>query len=241
MMLNRVLGSIRNMLVRNQWDFSDRRNLLRVQCKIEVQVQTSPEVLMPAEVLDISLTGLRLLCFGPVRNGQTLTVRHRQPGLSTEVDTVSCKVAWVEKTPTGSLVGVAFEDDGSILLKSWVHDELKALGMAGGTAKQKRENVRVVCAIPARCYVQGEPVRKSVIRDIGLGGSRVEVPGGLIAPGHPVVLKFGPIKELPKVGVGAVVVAPLKGATIQYRLRFAKYLEGGPKEVERYLTFFLRS
>lgn len=218
------------------WDFSDRRRLLRFPCKFEAQVGQGDD-LMVAEIRDLSISGLQVLCYGPIKKNQNIRVKCRNLQLEAEYDTVNCKVQWRDKEGTGFLVGASFTDPESLMRRSWVFFELKKLGMEASKAAQKRKGIRVVCLIPALLGVEGE-VRKVKVKDLGLNGARIEAVGAPLKPGTTVKLGFGPIEKLPKIDADARVVAVRGRRVPQYGLEFTSFRSGNDAALQRYLDFF---
>lgn len=230
-----LLKSLKSLFVES-WDYSDRRRLLRFKCKREVQVQTSKEMLA-GELRDVGVSGLCVLCYGRVKKGAEIGVKIRKMTIATEVDTVTCKVHWVKKEGVANLLGASFLDPPHVMAASWVYAELKELGKQATKSVQDRKGVRVTCAVPARLAF-GETVSKAAVRDLGLGGARVQAEGELLEVGATVKLGFV-YGELPPVSVNATVVTARGNKSVRrYGLEFFEFERGGYDEVQQYMDHF---
>ena len=218
------------------WDFSDRRRLLRLPCKLEAQVGRGEDLMM-AEIRDLSVNGLQVLCYGPVKKNQSIRVKCKNLHLEAEHDTVNCTIQWREKEGNGYLVGASFDDSEALMANSWVHFELKKLGLEMSKATQKRKAIRVVCLIPALLGVDGE-VRKVKVKDLGLNGARIQAVGDKLEKGQTVKIGFGPIEKLPKIDADAKVVSVRGRRVPQYGLEFTDFRSGNSAALQRYLDFF---
>ncbi len=238
--MDSILTAVKSLLGMSRWDYSDRRNLLRLSCKKEVQVQIG-EDLMVAEVRDLSISGLQLLCFGAVKKDAIIKVKARDIGLSVEVDTITCRVHWRVKQGPQYLIGASFEEDERSMQKSWVFEELKLLSKKIAESTQKRESLRVACRVPAHLKA-GNEVRKCILRDLGLQGARVECAGSPLEVNDEVALVIGPIeKKLPRLALVARVIQRRRRRVPQYGLLFTNFHQGGQKDLTRYMDFFFDS
>ena len=219
-----------------RWSYSDRRRLLRVACRLKAEVTYGRSVLK-GEVRELSLGGLQLLCEGRVKEGDRIRVRIHEVGASVRYDIVTCRVRWTQKSGPNTLLGACFTEDESYMTRSWVLDSLKKLGREASKVYQKREAVRVECALPATLRV-GKDIREARLRDLGLNGARVECEGAVIEHGTLLTLGFGPHKRLPPVSVLSEVILVRGHRIPHYGLSFDRFEQGGPAAVERYLEFF---
>ncbi len=219
-----------------RWSYSDRRRLLRVDCSFEVEVRKDRETIK-AEVRNMGLGGLQVLCHGLLEKGESIQVRLPNTKAPVRYDTVTCQVRWSQKSGPVTLVGLHFTEDESYMTRSWVFHTLKALGREAARVYQKREAVRVDCVLPATLKV-GKEQRSARLRDLGLNGARVESEGAVIEHGTLLKLRFGPYQRLPRVSVFGEVILVRGHRVPHYGLKFNRFEEGSPETVARYLELF---
>lgn len=234
--MDNLLAALKNLVGFGRWDYSDRRAMLRIPCKIEVQLQ-KPPTLMGGEVRDMSISGLQVLCYGPIKKGESLKVRVRNCPLQAEFDAVDCKVEWRQKEGVHFLAGLSFAESEQVMSRSWAFYEFKRLGLEAGTIYQKRQFLRVICLLPARLQI-GDESRKVTVKDLGLNGARVEATGAPLERGTPVILSFGPLDKMPEIRVAGHVALVRRGRVPHYGLAFERFSTGGPRQLEKYLDFF---
>lgn len=233
-----LLQALKNLVGMKKWDYSDRRGILRLKCRIEASLQRETS-LIGVEIKDISTDGMQLMCLGKVKKGEVAGIRGVKLHNQAEHNSVNVRVEWVRKQTPGWLAGVSFVDDAKVMSKSWLIYELRDLGLKAVKTRQKRESVRVKCRFPARLFAERQSLRARV-RDIGMTGARVESEGEILEKGALVKLRFGPIEKLPKLGIAAVVASVHKKGAPVYGLKFSGYETGGDKELEQYLNFFTK-
>ncbi len=234
-----LLDALKNLVGMKKWDYSDRRDRLRLKCRIEASLQRETS-LIGVEIRDISVTGLQLMCLGKVKKGEIAELRGIKLYNQAEHNSVKVKVEWCHKQSPGWLAGISFVDEPAKMSKSWLLYELKSQGLKAVATKQKRESVRVKCRIPAKLFAPGQSLRAR-IRDIGVTGARVESEGNMLEQGTLVKLRFGPIEKLPQVGITAMIAGVHKEGSPIYGLKFSGYETGSQKELEQYLDFFSSS
>ena len=227
-----LLDHMKSLAGIEEWDFSDRRGTLRIPCRLEARLRTSGEE-VEADVVDIGLRGLCLLIKGKVRKGSVVDLLPRQ----SEEQPVKCKIQWKKKHSDGFLSGVSFQDDKESLSRSWLFEEVKAIGLEAVETEQRRSGVRVICNTPAQLK-HGNERREVSMVDVGLGGALIESDGETLKSGDKVRLEFGPLEELPRVAVNCEVVTTYKREPPRYGLRIDTFFDGGVTDIEQYLTHF---
>lgn len=83
---------------------SDRRKTQRTQidCQIRMLSDASPSEVLPASLLDVSVTGLRLIGSHPISVGEKLLIEARRE--SHVVCNVTVQVIWSESEPAGHFI-----------------------------------------------------------------------------------------------------------------------------------------
>lgn len=234
--MDRLIERLKDLVGVKPWDFAERRKALRVPCKIDATVQKGDAV-MAGEVRSVGMGGLSVQVYGKLKKGQLVQVRCLKEHLGASQNTIQCRVEWTRKEGGGQLIGVSFQEQKEILNRSWLVFELREAGVKAKNTKQKREDVRVNCLIPARLQ-NGKGVRKARIRDLATGGARVECPGDPYPEGEAVLLRFGPIEHLPAIAVSARVVTIRDFGMKHYGLSFDGFEAGDKKELRKYISHF---
>lgn len=231
--MDRLIEKLKDLVGVKAWDYAERRQALRVPCRIEGTVQNGAAV-MGCEICSVGMGGLSILCYGKLKKGQMVQVRCLKEHLGASQNTVTCRVEWTRKQPNGLMAGVSFQEHKEVLNRSWLVYELREAGVRAKNTKQKRENVRVDCLIPARMLV-GRENRKARIRDLGSTGARVECPG---EPFEQATLRFGPIEHLPEIRVAVRVVSVRDYGIKHYGMAFEAFEVGDKKALRLYISHF---
>jgi hypothetical protein len=231
--MDRLIEKLKDLVGGNSWDFAERRRALRVPCRIEGTVQQGQGVI-GCEICSVGMGGLGLLCYGKLKKGQMVQVRCLREHLGASQNTITCRVEWTRKQPNGLMAGVSFQEEKEVLNRSWLVFELREAGVRAKNTRQKREDVRVDCLIPARMLV-GQENRKARIRDLASSGARVECPGEPFERG---TLRFGPIEHLPEIRVAVRVVSMRDYGIKHYGMAFEGFEVGDKKALRRYISHF---
>lgn len=230
---------IKSLVGKSDWDYAERRELLRVRCRIEATLQNQ-KGLMGAEILNISVEGMQLMCLAKVKTGSIVHLKGvKQYNQATHHD-VACRVEWVKKQTPGYLAGVIFIDSPQQLSRSWLFWEMKERGLRTIASEQRRKEFRVRCLIPSQLVVAGERTAARVV-NLSPTGAMIQTTGAPLQVGEGVRLTFGPIKDLPAIDVQSNVTSVHTEGAPVYGLRFNSFKTGGPKELKRYLDFFFKS
>jgi PilZ domain-containing protein len=227
-----LLDHMKSLAGIEEWDFSDRRGTLRIPCQLQARLRTSGDE-VEAVVVDIGLRGLCLLIKGKIRKGSVVELLPR----NSSEQPVNCKIQWKKKHSDGFLSGVSFQDDKESLSRSWLFEEVKAIGHEAVETEQRRSGVRVICNTPAKLKL-GTEKREVAMIDLGLGGALIESAGDPFKTGDKVRLEFGPLEDLPRVAVNCEVVATYKRELPRYGLRIDTFFDGGVTDIEQYLSHF---
>ena len=216
-----------------EWDFSDRRGTLRIPCDLEARLGKADDV-VPVRVVDIGLRGLRVLVLGKVRKRAVLEL---MPPQEKTGPSVTCRIEWKKQVEEGFLTGVSFRESEETLAKSWLFEELRAIGAEAIKTEQRRTGIRVICNTDCMIRV-GHNRREATLIDLGLGGALIECDGEPLEEGLSLKFSLGPMDELARVYVNAEVVIAYDREPARYGLKFDTFSLGGVTDLERYLTYF---
>lgn len=237
-MLKNLLDSLKGLVrgsAGGDWNYNDRRKLIRLGCDYEVTV-TSNAGVFQGRAVDMSVQGLQVRCFGTLKQGETVKVKYLAPLLGSDYDTVGCKVVWVDQQGQQCRAGLLYQEDQAVMSRSWVKPVLQELGMEASRIKEKRKAVRLECFLPCQVTLDGEEPRDAVVHDLGLGGARVEIGGDTLEQGTFLVLHLGPMEKLPRLDArGAVNSVREKFGVYHYGVTFEEFSDADAKTLERYL------
>lgn len=192
---------------------------------------------MGAEIRDVSVSGVQVVCRGRVPRGAEVEIRGLKLYHQAEFHTVRCVVRWSRKDPQGCVVGLEFLDPFEEVAQSWLAWELKANNIKVILARQRRRAVRVECLLPARLITARKQLQARVL-NLSPYGALVQSQGRLLETSEKVAVCFGPIGHLNKLMLkGWVANVHVSGAPT-YGVEFVE-LEGQElAELKRYLDFF---
>ncbi len=175
------------------WEFDERRELLRMRCHYEVEGELNGK-LFPGQVVDMSLGGMKLRSFQNMAVGQVVLVTCRLEARCEQ--TISCKVQWVRTRENDAVTfaGLSYDESDIVLGNSWVKLVLKELGFRPDRLFQRRKYVRAECVIPAELDHQGEKVHGRLY-NLGVRGALVEC-AQEFPSGDEIGLKVGPLERL---------------------------------------------
>ena len=231
-----ILEIFRGIVGKRGWDYLERRHKLRTKCRIEASLFYGTG-LMGAEIRDVSVSGVQVVCRGRVPRGAEVEIRGLKLYHQAEFHTVRCVVRWSRKDPQGCVVGLEFLDSFEEVAQSWLAWELKANNIKVILARQRRRAVRVECLLPARLITPRKQLQARVL-NLSPYGALVQSQGRLLETSEKVAVCFGPIGHLNKLMLkGWVANVHVSGAPT-YGVEFVE-LEGQElAELKRYLDFF---
>ena len=227
---------LKGIVGKRGWDYLERRNKLRTKCKIEASLFYA-NGLMGAEIRDVSVSGLQVVCRGKVPRGAEVELRGIKLYLQAEFHTIRCVVRWSRKDPQGCVVGLEFLDSFEEVSQSWLAWELRASNIKVILARQRRRAVRVSCLLPARLITARKQFQARVL-NLSPHGALVQSQGRLLEAGEKVAVCFGPIGHLSKVCLkGRIANVHLSGVPT-YGVQFANLEDEEIAELKRYLDYF---
>lgn len=232
------LDVLKSLIGKEEWDYSERRGKIRAKCRIEASVLVG-HGLIGAEIRNISVKGMQIMCLGKVKKGAQVQLRGVKQYNQASIHNVNCLVEWSRKKTPGWLVGVSFLDSLEDMGKSWLYWELRDQNIRMPGADQRRKTHRVKCLLPARLTSRTQNVNARVV-NLSPEGAMVQAVGEKMEKGESVTLRFGPHEELPKVCIKATIASiPVAGAPT-YGLKFMSYEVGDEARVKQYLDFFFK-
>lgn len=230
------LELLKGLVGKKGWDYDERRGKLRVGCRIQASLLHKGG-LMGADILNISVKGMKLLCYSKIKKGSLVQLKGVKQYNQAEIHEINCRVEWVEKGPAGWHCGVQFTDSLQEMSRSWLYWELKEQNLRMVGADQRRGSFRVRTNIPATVRSATDSLRSKVV-NLSPGGAMVQVLGDPLVTGQVVTLNFGPLDQLPRITASATVASiHVEGAPV-YGLRFLSYSHGSPQDLKQYLDYF---
>ena len=208
-MLKKLFQGLRALRKGDQdpdWEFDERRDLVRMRCHYDVEYKYKNKR-HKGIIVDMSLTGMKLRCFQPPQVGDTVYITYEVPAVNIQNQTVPCKVQWVRARERDfvQFVGLSYDASDEVLKNSWVKMLLKQLGFSPDKIYQRRKYVRAECFVPVKVIYQRVQSMDGRLYNLGAHGALVE---GRIAlnVGELVELEVGPFEDLPPFRVTGTVV-----------------------------------
>ena len=203
----------------------EKRNLIRVRCRLPVMVSDGTEEGRQATVTDISLNGMRVKVSNPPK-GSDLYVSHPLQGSEFEVETVRCQIMWSRKRRFSGdvVVGLKFNEDPQNLAKSWVRYILRAIGLDERAIYQRRKFIRADSSLPAdiESLESFERLADGNAINLGIGGMLFQTLDPLDRDAA-VSITIGPMAGLPPLKLQGIVLGKMEdpeGKYNHYSVRF---------------------
>jgi hypothetical protein len=218
-----------NLLKPANLPIGERRESLRLRCELSVLLRAD-DLLYFATVVDVSLTGLRLLIDSRLKPGQTVSLARDDFGHPWHGDVLWCKAA-PKRTAKGYYVGVGYPPDPEMLRATWLQPALKQMGFQAELPGQKRRLLR----IPGRvaCQIKGltgETYTEGEMLDLSMGGAKVECPMEFPV-GLSVEFETAPLGGLPALkGIAKIASCSAEGDRWRCGLRFTEVKEEDVKK-----------
>lgn len=244
-MLSKLLSGLRSLVGGGQdkdWDYSDRRELIRLRCHYDVEFAVKGKK-HKGQVVDMSLKGMKLRGFVPAKVGDIVEVSNPREILDSSVNTIKCKVLWCRKRERDFVVflGVAYAESDQVMSRSWIKSILRELGFDSQKIFQKRKFVRAECFIPANLvYGHGKSVEGQVY-NLGVGGTLIECRKPFDV-GTMVEARIGPLEDLDEFSItGKVVQVTQQGPLYMHGIEFTTIKQNTLDALSKYLIFLLQS
>lgn len=224
------------------WDYGERRKLIRLQCHYDVEGRVDRKKI-EGKIVDMGLKGMKFRTFAQLKKGDTVEITYPVPILEVQNQTVRCEVLWVRKRDRDFVLfaGLLYSEDDRVMGESWIKYLLKQLGFSKDLIHQKRKSVRADCFVPADVVYAAGKALKGRLYNLGVGGALVEVPGGL-EKGTAVELRIGPFEDLPRFAINGVVATGRQEARNHlHGVEFQNVTDGQVVRLGQYLFFLLRN
>lgn len=242
-MLKKLLEGLRSLRRGDSdpdWEFDERRELVRVRCHYEVQGNLNSKT-FPGQVVDMSLGGLKLRCFQNMTVGQNVDLTYSADALDAREQTITCRVQWV-RTRESDLVrfiGLSYDASDDILRNSWVKIVLKQLGFRPDKVFQRRKFVRADCVIPAKLVYNRQQSTEGRLHNLGARGGLVECCTQL-KHNEPVELQVGPFEKLATLHLtGKVVQVTPQDDVFLIGVQFGSLTDKSTDRLGQYLRHLL--
>ena len=201
-MLSRLLKGFRSLIKpapTPDWDFSDRRTLVRVGCAYEVVGHSEGEI-FASTVVDLGVLGLRLRTERILKVGKKIKLSWPEPPEGAVPEAVDCQVIW----SNASEAGLIYTGDAQAMRRSWVTDVLRELGFTPDSIYSKRRFVRADCLLTGQLSA-GHEWSYMQVSNLGIGGALLES-GISFTGGDFLKLLIGPYEGLPLLSAGGRIV-----------------------------------
>lgn len=222
------------------WEYDERRELVRIRCHYDVQYRYRDKR-HRGQIVDMSLRGMKLRCFQAPQVGDLVEVTYQVPSVDIANHTIPCKVQWVRSRERDfvQFVGLSYDATDEVLRNSWVKMLLKQLGFRPDKIFQRRNYVRAECFIPVRVVHRRVQVFEGKLYNIGARGALVEGQTDLEL-GELVELQIGPFEELPRFEVTGTVIQKTKNhGNVSLGVEFGELSDSSIETLSHYLRHLL--
>lgn len=210
----------------------ERRELIRLRCRIPVTVASEAEV-HQAVVTDLGLKGLQVKVGARLRPEEQVQVTHASAPDEFEHATLRCRVKWTRKRRMDreNLVGLLFDESPEVVEGSWVRYVLNALGLDEEHVFQRRAHIRASASIMADIYdLDRRRLDSGQLVNLGLGGALVQTPERL-QEGLDVLVEVGPLNRLPVLELEGRVLRSRGDSDLRGFLHSIQFRDLGPDEM----------
>ncbi|MBI3925854.1 MAG: PilZ domain-containing protein [Armatimonadetes bacterium] len=233
-MLDKLIQGLKSLVVRRPaYSTEERRELIRLRCRIPVTVSTAVQT-VKGTVIDMGLRGMRLKVDHPLPPDQDVQVGHPSPSSQYDVDQVRCRTVWYRKRRfSGDLmVGLLYADTPANMARSWVKYVLRAIGFDDEVIYQRRRFVRAEADIVVDLFDRvGNRLTDGTVANLGVGGalvlSEVSLPQGTN-----VRLEIGPYGNFPILSMIAKLVGVRKDRDDGRYFLSLRFISPEPEQVE---------
>jgi PilZ domain-containing protein len=235
--LKNVFSAFQSLMPGSNPPVEERREIVRIPCKVPVIVLPESGGEMTAVVIDMGLKGLRLETDKKLSKKKAVRVIRPNGG------PIVCQVKWTrpkrfsEKFHTG----VEFSDSAENMRASWIKDTLRQLGFQPGRIKEKRKHIRVPSESRAvLASVAGDELGDGVLVNMGVGGALVAIDVA-VPEGNKTILRVDPVGALPLLEMPAVIRSVHQNKRTQKHLHGLRFDDQDNRLVKRYLSILMKS
>lgn len=233
--LNELLAIVKAVLLgRPNLSLENRRGHQRLRLRVPIACKLLDEE-HPAELLDISATGMRVLMPCPVHVEDTIRVSAIPETGLVGRQRLICRVAWVRPHRPEWEVGLEYHDTDENLAHSWVQLALRHLDPDQVNRRSRRipANLRVHVA-----NVEGELVGRGLCVNLSTGGCLLEMDRPLLND-EVVKLGIGPNETDPNIFLSGRVLRHIPGGDVGKYLHHIQFFPGENRNHQRLRSLML--
>lgn len=217
----------------------ERREIVRVECKVPVVCIFPAGGEMKGTVVDMGMRGVRLETSKKLKKGNTVRLLRPDGG------PVECQIVWSrpKRFTDLHLAGLQFIDSAENLRASWIKGTLKKLGFTPGRIKEKRKHIRVPSDAELRAALvstAGDEFTEGVLLNLGIGGAlvslNVEVPAST-----KVSLRVDPISSLKGLELPCVIRSCHQNQRTQKFEHGIRFDDQDDDQVRKYIAELMKS
>lgn len=236
-MLENVFSAFHKILPGSNPPVEERREIVRVECKVPAIVLPEKGGELKAIVIDMGLKGLRLETDTKLPKKKSVRIIRPEGG------PIVCRVVWTRPKRFSDKfhAGLEFADSPENMRASWVKGTLQQLGFQPGRIKEKRKHIRVpseqraVLATPA-----GDELGEGELLNLGIGGALIEI-GVAVPEGNKTILRVDPVGTLPFLEMPAVIRSVRQNKRNQKFQHGLRFEDQDARLVKRYLSILMKS
>ena len=236
-MLKSVFSAFQSLVPGANPPVEERREIVRIPCKVPVIVLPEGGGEMTAVVIDMGLKGLRLETDKKLSKKKSLRVLRPKGG------PVVCRVKWIRPKRFSDKfhAGVEFVDTAENMRASWLKDTLRQLGFQPGRIKEKRKHIRVPSESRAvLASTAGDELGEGILLNLGVGGALAAIDVA-VPEGNKIILRVDPVGTLPFLEIPAVIRSVQQNQRTQKFQHGLKFEDQDNRLVKRYLSILMKS
>lgn len=215
----------------------ERREIVRVECKVPAVCLFPDGKQSKAVVVDMGMKGLRLECRKKLPANKTVRIMRPDGG------PVNCKIVWCKPKRFSDryLAGLEFSDTPENLRHSWIKNTLQNLGFVPGRIKEKRMHIRVPAEQRASLVsAAGDELTEGLLINLGIGGALVEM-GVLVPKALRVSLRVDPMGALPALELPCEIRSAFQNQRNQKFMHGLRFDDQDNDLVKKYLALLMKS
>lgn len=223
------------------WDFGDRRELVRLSCHYDVEFVHKGKK-QEGRIVDLGLKGMRLRGFHKMKKGDEVDVTYSL-AISALHETIRCKVLWCRQREKDfvTFVGLGYPEDDKLMRKSWIKQVLQEVGFGKSKIYEKRKLVRAECFVPGELVSGHCQVQKGQLYNLGVGGALIQLKDK-VDIGSEVELRIGPHQHIKQFSLNGKVVQCRPHMTAQHvGVQFDSPSDEGLAKLSECLLFLLKT
>lgn len=236
-MLQAMFGAFRRLLPGGATPVLERREIVRVECKVPVVCIFPAGGEMNGTVIDMGMRGVRLETKQKLKKGNTVRLLRPDGG------PVECLIVWTrpKRFSDDFLAGLQFIDSAENLRASWIKGTLKKLGFTPGRIKEKRKHIRVPSELRAALVsTAGDELCEGTLINLGIGGALVALP--VEVPSNvKVSVRIDPVAHLKGLELPCAIRSCRKNPRSQKFEHGLRFEDQDNDTVKQYLNVLMKS